>query len=204
MITKYPISTALAACWTTSAVLLTVLPASDSVRMVEASSNSLSHVARWPLTLLISGLLVREDLALWLLALAFGVAVFEARAGWRVTLVSLAAAQALSTAVAQVLLALRVHFVHAPALLLDQVDVGPSYLAACGLALAVVVAGSLRQRTLAAVSLALALPQLLEGIGKGDLAAMGHLTAVVIGLAQGWWLLRRPAPVFVARHAADS
>ena len=184
-------SLALAACWAGSTVALAALPDTTAEQVLIQASTTLPRLSSWPWTLPASGLLVREHLAVWLLALLLGAAQLEREVGWRRTAVLLAAVHVGATTLSQALLAIRTALELAPRELLSQVDVGPSYLAVAGLAAAVVVAPTTARRVLPASALLVGLPELLEGLGRLDLAATGHVAAAVLGLAGGSWLRDR-------------
>ena len=188
---RHRTSLALASCWAGSTVVLAALPDMTAEHVLLQASTTLPRLTSWPWTLPASGLLVREDLAVWLLALLLGAAQLEREVGWQRTAVLLAAVHVGATALSQALLATRVALELAPRELLLQVDVGPSYLAVAGLAAAVVVAPTTARRLLPASALLVGLPELLEGLGHADLAATGHVAAAVLGLAGGFGLRHR-------------
>lgn len=188
---RHRTSLALAACWAGSTVVLAMLSDTTAEHVMLQASTTLPRLTSWPWTLPASGLLVREHLAVWLLALLLGAAQLEREVGWQRTAVLLAAVHVGATTLSQALLALRTALELAPRELLAQVDVGPSYLAVAGLAAAVVVAPTTARRVLPASALLVGLPELLEGLGRADLAATGHVAAAVLGLAGGCWLRHR-------------
>ena len=189
---RHRVSIALASCWTLSAAVLAVLPDRSVEGLLERASTTLPRLAAWPVTLPVSGLLVRDDLAVWLLALLLGADQLERALGWRRTLALLAGVHAGATALSQALLGARVAVGHAPYAVLGQVDVGPSYLAVGGLAAAAALAPTRGRAVLAAGALAAGVPELLEGLSHLDLAATGHVAAALLGAGGGWW--SRPAP----------
>ena len=83
LVSRHPVSLGLATAWSVSELSLSLLPGSTVERVLQLGSTTLPRLAAWPVALPVSGLLVRDDLALWLLALAFGTAVVEAHVGWR-------------------------------------------------------------------------------------------------------------------------
>ena len=195
---RHRVSIALASCWTLSAAVLAVLPDRSVEGLLERASTTLPRLAAWPLTLPVSGLLVHQDLAVWLLALLLGVDQLERALGWRRTVTLLAGVHAGATVLSQALLGTRVAVGHAPYALLGQVDVGPSYLSVGGLAAAAVLAPTRGRAALAAGALAVSTPELLEGLRHLDLAATGHLAAALLGAGGGWW--SRPASVPAGRR----
>lgn len=186
-----PVTGGLAVAWTASSLLLRSLdePAARTLR--ELASTTLPHWYAWPLTLPASGLLVGDDLPVWLLALPLGVGAVEAAVGSRRALALVAGVHVTATLASQALLGARVAAGRVDGSLLHQVDVGPSYLAVAGLVGALVLGG--RVRPLAAAALLVGLPELSQGLGRADLAATGHLAAALLALL-GAGLLRRRAP----------
>lgn len=181
-----PLTLALAAGWSLSTAVLAAVPAARADRVMELASTTLPRLAAWPWTLPVSGLLVRDDLPVWLVALALGAAPVERALGARRTLLLLGGVHVGATVVSQALLGAQVAVGHTPVDLLDQVDIGPSYLAVAGLVAAIVLAPRPWQRLLAAGALAVGVPELLEGLGRLDLAATGHLAAAVLAAAAAW------------------
>lgn len=201
---RHRTSLALGSCWALSWAVLAWLPDRSVEQLLRFASTTLPRLAAWPVTLPLSGLLVREDLAVWLVALALGAAQLERQVGWRRTLVLLAAVHAGASLLSQALLGLRVLLDHAPAGLLDQVDVGPSYLAVAGLAAAAVTAPTSARRLLPLSALLVGLPELLEGLDRLDLAATGHVASALLGATGGWWLRRAGAGGAVRHDAGTS
>ncbi|MCW2778501.1 MAG: hypothetical protein JWN17_2226 [Frankiales bacterium] len=181
----------LAGCWTASWAVFKVLPEPAAQRLLHDASTTLPRVTSWPWTLPVSGLLVQDELPVWLLALLLGAAPLERAVGTRRALLLLGGVHGGATALSQGLLGLRVHLGDAPHALLTQPDVGPSYLAVAGLAGAAAVGRTPWSRLLPFVALLAGLPELLEGLAGADLAATGHLAAVVLGLGGGAVLHRR-------------
>ena len=193
LVSRHPVSLGLATAWSISALSLSQLPGSTVERVLHLGSTTLPRLAAWPVALPVSGLLVRDDLALWLLTLAFGTAVVEAHVGWRSALLLISTVHVGATALSQALLGIRVALGEASEQLLHQLDVGPSYLAIAGLAGAAILARSNRLRLLPLAALAVGLPELIDGLPAYDLAATGHLAAAVLGLTGGLLLRRRTA-----------
>jgi hypothetical protein len=182
---RLPLTWALGALWSLSNACFAALPASATAAAERLASTSLPNLRAWPVALPLSGLLVEDKLWVWLPALALGVAAVEQAQGTRRTLLALAAVHVGATVLSQGLLWLRVTAAGAPRQLLDQLDVGPSYLVAAGLTLAVVLAPSRRRRTAALLALCLGAPDVVEGLRHLELEDTGHVAAVVLGLAIG-------------------
>ncbi len=177
---------ALAAAWTLSHAVLAAVSTATGDHVLELASTTLPRLAGWPLSLPVSGLLVRHDLPVWLAALALGAAPVERTLGWRRALLLLGGVHVGATVLSQGLLGLRVALGHAPARLLSQTDVGPSYVAVAGLVAAALLAPRRWQRLLAAGALGVGVPELLEGLGRLDLAATGHVAAALLAAGAAW------------------
>lgn len=191
-----PLTWALGALWSASYVAYRVLPRSLADNVEQVASTSLPHARAWPVALPLSGLLVRDDLWLWLAALGLGVAAAEQAVGTARALLALVAVHVGATVVSQAVLALRVATTSAPRALLDQLDVGPSYLSTAGLVLAVLLAPAWWRRLCALLILVAGLPHLVEGLQHLELEDTGHLASVILAAAVGLRLRRdgRAAP----------
>lgn len=188
------VTVTLAAGWTASWAVLSLLPDRTADAVLLAGSTTLPRLADWPWTLPLSGLLVHDALPVWLLALLVGAAPLEREVGTRRALLLLGGVHVGATALSQGLLGARVALHAAPHALLAQPDVGPSYLAVAGLAGAAAVGRTGVRRLVPLAALLAGLPELLEGLASADLAATGHLAAAVLGLAAGRGLRRRADP----------
>ncbi len=192
LLRRHPVSLVLAVSWTASWTALTALGPPYRADLLALGSTTLPRLAAWPVTVPVSALLVAEDLALWLVAVVLGVAAVEARLGWRRALVLVGGVHLGGTALSQGLLGLRVAFGGVPRAALHQLDVGPSYVVLAGLVGAVVLSSGVR-RVAALAAIAVGVPELVEGLSRLDLAATGHVAAVVIAVPLALRLRRRPA-----------
>ena len=188
---RHPVSLALAAAWAMSSTALTALGPPYHADLLALGSTTLPHLLRWPVTVPVSALLVAEDLAVWLVAVGLGVAVVEARVGWRPALVLVGAVHLGATVLSQGLLGLRVAVDATPQSALHQLDVGPSYVVIGGLVGAAVLSRTRWGRVAALAALAVGIPELVEGLPRFELAATGHVAAVLIAVP----LARRLRPV---------
>ncbi len=174
-----------------SLALAATAPGTRDAWLAYASTN-VDNLADHPVrALLASGVLADGDVVAWVLLAAVGLAGVARAAGpWRALAVA-GTAHVVGTAVSEGGLAVRVARGLAPAADRRIVDVGPSF-AVVGLLVATVVAGvSVRWRVAAALGFGLLVPSLFDGLADGDVAAVGHLVSVGVGLAAGALLLRQ-------------
>jgi hypothetical protein len=116
---------------------------------------------------------------------AVGIAGVVAAAGpWRAVLV-VVAAHLVGTAVSEGSLGVRVARGVAPAASRAVLDVGPSFVVVGVLVTAVVAGVTWWWRGLALAGFALLAPTIFDGLVEGDVAAVGHVTAIVVGLLAG-------------------
>lgn len=156
------------------------------------ASTNLENLADHPLrALVLSAFLTDGDAVAWTVLAAVGLAGVAAATGpWRAVLVAVAA-HVLGTAVSEGTLGVRIARGLAPAAERGILDVGPSFVVV-GVLVATVVAGSRWWwRVAALVGFALAAPSLFDGLLDGDVAALGHVTALVAGLGAGGLVLLR-------------
>ena len=78
------------------------------------------------------------------------------------------------------------------------VDVGPSFVVVGALVTTIVAGGGLAWRVAAALGFGVLVPSLFDGLTEGDVAAVGHVVSIGVGLAAGAALLLR------ARRARSS
>lgn len=162
------------------------------------ASTNLDNLADHPLRALVASALVTDgDAVAWAVLAVVGLAgvVAVAGPGWAVAVA--VAAHLAGTAVSEGSLGVRIARGLAPASQRGILDVGPSFVVV-GLLVATVVAGvRWWWRALAAIGVALVAPSLFDGLLDGDVAALGHVTAIAVGALAGAALLlrrRRTAP----------
>lgn len=169
---------------------------------VAAASTNLDNLRAHPLrSLAASALLVQGDVAAWVALAALGLAGLVAAAGPARAVAVAVVAHLAGTAASEGALAVRIAHGLEPASARGIADVGPSFVVV-GVLVATVVAGRGRLwRVAAALGFGLLLPSLFEGLTRWDVAAVGHLTAVVVAAAGGVLLLAgRARAVGVRSH----
>jgi hypothetical protein len=156
------------------------------------ASTNLDNLADHPLrALFVSAFLADGDVVAWSALAVIGFAGLVAATGpWRAVAVA-AAAQVLGTATSEGSLAVRIARGAEPVSQRAILDVGPSFVVV-GLLVATVVCGAGPWwRLAAAAGFAAVAPSLFAGLTSWDVAALGHLTAVVVGFAAGVGFLLR-------------
>ena len=173
-----------------SVALSTREPASRSAWLLWASTN-LDNLQHRPVVVLIGSAFLPEDHAvLWVALALIGLGAVEPVLGTARTALLAAAGHLLGTAVGEGLVGVRVHGGQLPERARHVVDVGPSFVVVTGL-LAAVLIGRCGARVAAGGAFAILAPSLFDGISHLDVAAVGHVCAVVVGAAGGRWLRPR-------------
>jgi len=157
----------------------------DALRLAAWASTNVARLRTEPVgPMLVSAFVVEEHPLAWLIVGGAAFAIVEWRLGWWRALAAALAAHVLGTLVSEGVVWWRVRDRALPASALHQLDVGVSYVVVGVLAVAAVVAPRVAQ--IVAVVLLVGLsPALLDGITTLYVDAVGHLTAVVTGVASG-------------------
>jgi membrane associated rhomboid family serine protease len=156
------------------------------------ASTNLDNLADHPVRALVASAFVTDgDAAAWTALAVVGLAGVVVAAGpWWAIAVAVAA-HLVGTAVGEGALAVRIARGLAPASDRGILDVGPSFVVV-GVLVTTVVAGTRWWwRVLALAGFVVLVPSLFDGLLDGDVAALGHVTAVVVGLVAGGLVLRR-------------
>lgn len=158
---------------------------SDRTRAVllDWSSTDLDNLGRNPIgSMLASAFVTGDELPAWVLLAAVGLGALGRRLGAGRAALLVAAAHVVGTLVSQGVTAWRLHAGLAEQAERYALDVGPSYVVAGALA-GGLVAGTLRGRLLCGIGLAVLGPFLFDGLTDLEVAAVGHLVAIAVGLA---------------------
>ena len=156
------------------------------------ASTNVANLGDHPVrALLASAVLVEGDLFVWVLLAALGLAGVARAAGpwWAVGVAT--TAHVLGTAVSEGSLAVRIDRGLVPAAARHIVDVGPSFVVVATLVTTIVAGAGLAWRVAAALGFGLLVPSLFDGLTEGDVAAVGHVVSIGVGLAAGAVLLLR-------------
>jgi hypothetical protein len=161
-------------------------PAARRTQDLLWASTNLDNLAHHPLrALFVSAFLTDGDLLVWTALAALGLAGLVAATGpWRALAVA-GVAHLVATAAGEGSLAVRIARGVEPASQRAILDVGPSFVVVAVLIATVVCGAGPWWRLVAAASFAALAPSLFDGLRSWDVAALGHLTAVVVGFAAG-------------------
>ncbi|GLY84493.1 rhomboid-like protein [Actinoallomurus iriomotensis] len=175
--------------------------------LVAAAATNLANLRSDPLGVLLASAFVSESGPwVWPLFAVVGLFPLVHRFGNLRVLLLIGAAHVIGTLVSEGLLAWRISTGAEPASLRFLDDVGPSYVITSALlgtllygsASAVgawrVFAASGWWRLAAAAALGVLAPYIFAGLGRLDVAAVGHVVAMVTGAAVGFLLPRPVAP----------
>jgi hypothetical protein len=219
MRTRYAFAGAFLACFLVTGLVYSLLGPAAQDRLVDWASTNVANLEHEPvLPLLLSAFVAPGYIATWpvLIALALPGAN-RALGSARIALVCLAA-HVLGTLVSEGIVAYRVDAGQLAAASRHLTDVGPSYVVvsavvialACGGRRQASSAGTWLVRALAAVDLViLVFPgDIFGGLSQLDVAAVGHLTAMLTAAAAAAFILirqrrREPAPRAPGRSAAS-
>ncbi|WP_329584546.1 hypothetical protein OG500_29850 [Kitasatospora sp. NBC_01250] len=153
----------------------------------EWSSANLANLHPWPAghpvgALVVSAFVPPDSAWVWPLFALATFTVVELLGPAR-AVVSLVLVHVGVTALTEALVWWRIHHDALPAVAAHELDTGPSYLVVTAMTVALCRARPVWLRAGWLVLLALAWPDLLDGIGDGDCAAVGRLLALAAGLA---------------------
>jgi hypothetical protein len=156
------------------------------------ASTNLDNLADHPVrALAVSAFLVDGDVVAWTVLAVLGFAGLVAATGPCQAVAVGTAAHVIGTAASEGSLAVRIARGLEPASQRAILDVGPSFLVVGVLVATVVCAPGPRWRLGAAAGFAVLVPSLFGGVTSWDVSALGHLTAVGLGLVAGAWFLVR-------------
>ncbi|MFB7471345.1 rhomboid-like protein [Kitasatospora sp. NPDC056184] len=175
--------TALAAMWP----VLRLLPAERVRALREWASTDLDNLRLWPdghpvESLVVSAFVPQDTIWVWPVFALSAFAVVGALGGRRAVAV-LALAQLVATALTEGLVWWRIEHGGLPAEAAHALDTGPSYVVVAALTVAACRARPVWSRAVWLAMLAVAAPDLLGGVPDGEVAAVGHLVALLVGLA---------------------
>ena len=176
-----------AALCAASLAVLAEPPASRAAHLAWASTN-LDNLAHHPVRVLFfSGFLADGDVLAWTVLAVVGLAGLVAAAGPLRAVLTAVAAHLAGTAVSEGALDIRISRGLEPVAARTIVDVGPSFIIVGTLVATVVCGRTVWWRLAAAAGFALAAPGLFGGLLQWDVAAVGHVTSVAVGLVAGTW-----------------
>jgi len=179
-----------------SAVYASALSGSDQRFLLHWSSTNLANLPVRPFSTLVTSAFVTEDpIVVWAVLTTLGLVFLVHRFGNRRSFLLVGTTHVLATLVSEGVVALRLFAHDAPAALRHIVDVGPSYVTTAAL-VAVAAYGRQRWERIAGLLGFLFLaPFLFEGLTGLDVAAVGHLVSVLLGLLIGYLMILRERAV---------
>ena len=159
-----------------------LLPAHDQTALVAWASTSVHSLRQHPVgSLFASTLIPQESASAWPLLIALSMfGANRALGNWRTALVC-GAGQVIGTLVSEGIVAYQVAHGLLPAADRYLIDIGPSYVVVSAIVIALLL-GSWRARVAAAVDLVLlvAVGDIFGGLSQLNVAAVGHLTAMIV------------------------
>jgi hypothetical protein len=186
-------------CFVATEVICSVLSPHDRSAFTVWASTSVHNLRYDPVgSLVVSALVTQGYAGAWPILIA--LALFGANkvlGNWRTVLVC-AAGQVIGTLVSEGIVGYRVSRGLLPASDRFLIDVGPSYVVVSAIVVALLY-GSWLARAAAALDLALlvVVGNIFGGLGQLDVSAVGHATAIAVGVIGGsflvWQLRRGPA-----------
>lgn len=180
---RVPVTAVFVALLAVAEIVYATLAQPAAHRLAEWASTNVDRLRAEPVgPMIMSAFVVQDDPLPWLLVGGVAFAVVEWRLGWWRALVTALAAHVIGTLVSEGIVWWRVQHGTLPESAQRQLDVGASYVVV-GLLAAVVVVGPRIARIVATGLLVALSPALLEGITGLEVAAVGHLTSVAVGLA---------------------
>lgn len=198
LISRYAVAWAYLACVVIVGLCYAALSGQDEAALVGWASTSVDNLEHDPvLSLVVSAFLPVESLAAWPVLIALAMFGANHVLGNRRTVMVCGAAQLAGTIVSEGIVAYRVHIGALPAADRYLVDVGPSYVVAAAIAVAVLCGPWLaRGAALADLAVLVFAGHIFAGLGRLDVAAVGHLTALAVGAVAGAVLMwqRRGRP----------
>jgi hypothetical protein len=170
-----------------------LLPSPDQAALLRGASTSVHNLAHHPVASLLASAFFPTSY-LWAWPALIALALFGATSvfgNWR-TVVTCAAGQVVGTLVSEGIVAYRVSAGSLPAADRFLLDVGPSYVVVAAIAVSL-LHGRWLARGAAVLDLALLIfvGQIFAGLTGLEVAAVGHLTALVTGTIVGTLLAWR-------------
>lgn len=206
LLTRYAVAWLYLAAFVLAELAYALLPVRDQSIITQWASTNVVNMRHHPAGALIASAFVPAgSAAAWPVLIA--LVLFGANrvlGNWR-TAVVCAAGHVIGTLVSEGIVDYRVGHGRLPAAAGRIVDVGPSYLVVAALAVALLY-GSWPARAAAGLDLAILafVGQIFSGLGRLEVAAVGHATAITTGVLLGSllaWSRRRSRPPAEAEQA---
>jgi hypothetical protein len=188
---RYAVTWLYLAGFSATMIVYTLLPDRDQATLVAWASTSVHNLEHHPVgCLVVSAFISTGSVAAWPFLIA--LALFGANhllGNWR-TLVTCAAGHIIGTLVSEGVVAYRVAHGALPAADRYLVDVGPSYIVVAAISVGLLW-GTWLIRAAAALDFILLIfvGQIFEGLSQLEVAAVGHVTALITGAIAGSLLI---------------
>lgn len=184
---RYPVPLCyLAGLAVVSVVFQRVLSPGAQQRFDAWASTNLTNLPHRPLsTMVVSGLIAESGLLPWLLLTGTGLILLVQRFGNARAATIVASAHVVGTLISEGIVAVRIHQGILPESDRDISDVGPSYVTAAALVAVVLFAPELWQRGIGLCAWLVAVMTWFDGLGSLDVAAVGHMVAMITGALLG-------------------
>jgi hypothetical protein len=170
-----------------------LLPPPDRAALLRWASTSVHNLTHHPVPSLIASAFFPTSY-LWAWPILVALALFGATSvfgNWR-TVVTCAAGQVFGTLISEGIVAYRISAGSLPAADRFLVDVGPSYVVVAAIAVGLLHGGWLvRGAAVLDLALLIFVGQIFAGLSRLEVAPVGHLTALIIGMIVGTVLVRR-------------
>jgi hypothetical protein len=189
---RYLVASSFLAGFGAAAIAGAVVPPHAWPAVAGWASTSVANLEHHPVgSLMVSAFVAEGSQYAWPLLIALAMFGANRALGNLRTIAVCAAAQVIGTLVSEGIVAYRVDQADLPVSYRHLLDIGPSYVVVAAIA-AAVIAGSRPARAAALVDFALLVfpGRIFSGLGDLDVAAVGHLTALVVGAGAALILAR--------------
>src|SRR5579875_2774368 len=179
---RYPVAWSFLACFLAMTIARALLPPHEASAVARWASTSVANMEQHPVgSLVVSAVVASGSAWAWPVLIALAMFGAERAAGHLRTVVVCAAGHVIGTLVSEGIVAYRVHAGLLPAADRHLLDVGPSYVVLSAIVLAMAF-GSRRARAAAVADLAILVfaGHIVSGLGRLDVAAVGHVTAMAV------------------------
>ncbi|MFG1999120.1 rhomboid-like protein [Spirillospora sp. NPDC048911] len=189
---RYPVPLAFLSVFGLVWLVQAMLSPDASAGLVGWASTNLSNLSVNPIgTIVASAFVAEEAHAVLMVVLAIGIFPVARRFGNLRTMVLIAVAHVLGTVVSQGIAFVQLQLGHLSDSIRTMPDVGPSYVLSAALVATVLYGPGRWPRLLALAGWCALAPFLFEGLLVLDVAAVGHVVAMLAGAVVGALLFRR-------------
>jgi hypothetical protein len=192
-LSRYAFASAFGACFILAELVYSQLDPAAQARLVAWASTNVANLEHEPvLPLLVSAFVAPGYLAAWPVLIALALFGANRAVGNGRTALVCVAGQVIGSLVSEGIVAYRVDAGQLPAASRHLADVGPSYVVVSAIVIALACGTRLVRVLAAADLLVLVFPgDIFSGLSQLDVAAVGHLTAMLTAAAAATVILRR-------------